>query len=165
MIRTTQFRCLLLWLTVVVVVVFTAAEAVGEDPTFEGLIGVRVKVDVDPSLSEEGLSAKQIQSDVESRLQRDNVPVLSEEQWRQVEHHPLLYLQIQGERVQENWKFYTFSIHIYLLQDVTLVRESGTIRHQAATWFTGIAGHGYFGDIQTRVNELVDRFTAKFPTG
>jgi len=158
-IRNFTFRWLsLLWVTALL----TPHAAAAENTAFQGLTGVRVKVEIDVALQEDGLGAKQIQSDVEHRLQQEKIPVLSEEQWQTVDHHPMLSLAIHGARVQENWKFYTFAVNVYLIQDVILVREAGTIRHQAATWFTGIAGHGYFGDIQTRVNELVDLFAAKF---
>lgn len=159
MVRNHRFGILAL---VLVTIALTASGANGQAETFAGLAGVRVKVEIDPSLREDGLSANQIQSEVESRLQRENIAVLSEKQWQAVDHHPLLQIRIHGARVQENWKFYTFAIHIYLLQDVMLVRQAETIRHQAATWFTGVAGHGYLGDIQTRVNELVDLFSTKF---
>jgi hypothetical protein len=158
-IQNTKFGLSSLFLVMVVLTANTIAAA---DPSFQGLVGIRVKVEVDPALRDDGLSAQQLQSDVENRLQREKITVLSEKQWQTVDHHPLLHIQIHGARVQENWKFYTFGINLYLLQDVTIVREAGTIRHQAATWFTGIAGHGYFGDIQTRVNELVDLFADQF---
>ena len=157
--RNIQFGLMAL---VLLATILTAYGAGAQTTTFEGLAGIRVEVQVDPSLTEEGLNAKQILADVESRLQREKIQVLSEEQWRTVDHHPLLRIRIDGARVQENWNFYTFAINIYLMQDVLLVRESETIRHQAATWFTSLAGCGYFGDIQTRVNELVDRFSTKF---
>jgi hypothetical protein len=147
---------------VLLAIISTSYGAGAQTTTLEGLAGIRVEVQVDPSLTEEGLNAKLILADAESRLQREKIQVLSEEQWRTVDHHPLLLIRIDGARVQENWNFYTFAINIYLLQDVLLIRESESIRHQAATWFTSIAGCGYFGDIQTRVNELVDRFSTKF---
>jgi len=159
LVRNSEFRWLLL---VLMAAVFTHEVAAAKNVTFQGLSGVRIKVEVDPSLREDGFSAEKVTSHVQARLQEKKIPVLSEEQWQTVDHHPLLYLEIHGSQVQENWKFYTFAVNVFLLQDVTLVREAGTIRHQAATWFTGLAGHGYFGDIQTRINELVERFTTLY---
>ena len=64
-IRYFTFRWLsLLWVTALL----TPHAAAAENTAFQSLTGVRVKVEIDVALQEDGLGAKQIQSDVERRL-------------------------------------------------------------------------------------------------
>jgi hypothetical protein len=151
-------------------VLFTAAYWVHAHPAqakispLKGLAGVLIKIEADPQLVKDGLALNLIRTDIEIKLEEAAIDVLTDKAWRSSEGHPQLYVQVKGAKVQENWKFYTFTVNLYLLQDVYLIRNDQTERFQAATWFNAAAGHGYFGDIRTRIKELVEAFAVEFNT-
>ncbi len=134
----------------------------GTDTSLRGLEGVLISVDIDELLIKEGLSKRQIIFDVELTLQQAGIKVLTDTQWRKTESHPRLFVQITGNKVQENWPFFTFAINLQLQQDVYISRSGQTELHQAATWFNMKSGHGYRADIQLQVKEMVGIFAADF---
>ena len=138
--------------------------ASGSDDSLRGLEGVLISVDIDELLIKEGLSKRQIIFDIELILQQAGIKVLTDRQWRKTESHPRLFVQITGNKVQENWPFFTFAINLQLQQDVYISRNGQTGLHQAATWFNMKSGHGYRPDIQLQVKEMVGTFANDFAT-
>ena len=140
------------------IVLIMASHASAYNPTLSGLSGVWVKVQISPSLVKGGLAINQIRADIESQLQENGIRVLSENESSSMVGRPKLHLQVNGTKVQENWKFFTFSANLYLIQDVYLVRIGATKSYVAPTWYRNIAAHGYLGDIQTRIKAVVNAF-------
>lgn len=122
-----------------------------KDSALNGLPGVWVKVEITPALVKGGLAIRQVRSDIESQLQEAGVRILTEKESRSTAGQPKLLLQVKGTKVQENWKFYTFAINLYLIQEVYLARSEKAQSVQASTWFNNIAAHDYLGGIQTRI--------------
>jgi len=137
---------------------FIAVPASGTDSALDGLAGVWVKVEITPTLVKGGLARRQVKSDIESQLQEAGVRLLTEKESRSTVGQPKLLLQVKGTEVQENWKFYTFAVNLYLIQNVYLAPTEKTESYPASIWFKNIAAHGYLGDIQTRIKAVVNSF-------
>lgn len=148
--------CIFLWL------VATALPAWCQEASLRGLAGVRIEVAVNPVLIKDGLAMNQVKADVEATLQEAGIRILADRDWRDTPGRPKLLVQVSGNKVQENWKFYTFAVNLYLLQDVFLVRDAQSEKYTASTWFDGIAANGYLGDVRTRVKEMAGLFAAAF---
>ena len=137
---------------------------VANKDSLRNLNGVRVEVDIDALLANDGLNANQIRTDVAAELKRAGIRILSESEWRSISGRPLLLIQVPGKKIQENWKFYTYAINLQLLQDVQLVRDLQIEPLSASTWFHQLAGHGYIDDIRVRIIEVIEIFTNAFRT-
>lgn len=138
------------------------AAAAAPEGTLRGLSGVMVKIDIDDQLVRDGMSISLVRADIESRLEEAGIKVLREKDWLEAERHPQLYVVVNGSKVQDNWKFYTFAVNVHLMQDVYIMRGNQTELHPAATWFRSLSGHGYFGDIRIQIKEMIDSFTTAF---
>jgi hypothetical protein len=134
------------------------AASTGQDYSLRGIDGVMVIVEILPSLKTDGLTRNQIYSDVETQLQKAGISVLLEKQWQTIEGRPYLHIEIIGTKIQDNWKFYTYSINVQLLQDVYLARKTASGALQASTWSSNHTGHGYLDDIRIWVKELINVF-------
>jgi hypothetical protein len=132
--------------------------------SLRGLSGVRVKVDLSEEVTRDGLTLSQVTADVELSLQQAGVPLLSQEKWRSSPGRPFLQVWVESAKIQDNWKFYTYSIQLHLVQDVSLIRMNPLDRFSAVTWYRSLTGHGYLGDIRVRVKEAVEAFAAAYST-
>ena len=130
--------------------------------SLRGLSGVMIKVDLAEEVKKDGLTQSQVTADAELALQQGNIPVLSHEKWQHTIGRPYLYVRIESAKIQDNWKFYTYSIQLHLFQDVTLSRNNQPDRLSASTWNSSIIGHGYLGDIRVHVKEAIDRFASDY---
>jgi hypothetical protein len=139
-----------------------SAAAAGPEVTLRGLSGVMVKIDIDGPLVQDGMSISLVRADIESILEAAGIKVFREKDWLESERHPQLYVLVNGSKVQDNWKFYTFAVNVHLMQDVYIMRNNQTELHPATTWFKSLAGHGYFGDIRMQIKEMIDSFTTAF---
>jgi hypothetical protein len=147
---------------VVLSVGLSCAAASGQDASLQGLTGVLIRVELNEPLISDGLSKNQIKSDVDAQLRNAGIQVFTEKQWRSAEGHPQLYVEVNGSKVEDNWKFYTFAVNIHLMQDVYIVRNNQTFLHQASTWFKGATGFGYIIDIRSHVKAMVEDFSSVF---
>ena len=137
----------------------TVALAVrGQEESLRGLNGLMVEIDILTDLLADGLAKKQIQSDVATQLKNADIKLYSQKELIGIAGRPYLYIEISGKRIQDNWKFYTYSITVHLYQEAYLAREPQSIAFQAATWYRGYTGHGYLDDIRVRVKEIVSIF-------
>ena len=130
----------------------------GQEESLRGLKGLMVEVEIISELLADGLVRKQIQSDVVTQIKNADIKVYSQKQLQAIAGRPYLFIQISGKKIQDNWKFYTYSITVHLYQEAYLAREPQSIALQAATWFRGYTGHGYLDDIRVRVKEIVSIF-------
>ena len=136
--------------------------AFARDAALRDLYGVMINVEIDEVLVSEGLSKRQIITDIEMILQETGVKVFSDKEWRKTENHSRLFVQIIGNKVQENWEFFTFAVNVQLQQDVYIRRKGQTELIQASTWSDMKSGHGYRDDIRLHVKELVTIFAADY---
>jgi hypothetical protein len=160
--RRTNYFLVIRIVGVVLLLVLSCATASGQDASMKGLTGVWIRVELNETLLSDGLSKIQIKSDVDSQLRSAGIQVFTEKQWRSAEGHPQLYVEINGSKVEDNWKFYTFAVNIHLMQDVYIVRNNQTVLHQASTWFNGTTGLGYIIDIRSHVKTMVEYFSSVF---
>ena len=133
-----------------------------QDMALRGLPGVLIRVELNKTLLDDGMQRRPLYLDVEERLRRADIKVYTEKQWRDAVGHPQLYIEVNASKVQDNWQFYTFSVNVHLMQDVYIVRDNQTALHQASIWFRASAGHGYFGDIRTRIAGMVEMFSTAY---
>ena len=117
-----------------------------------------VEVEIIRDLLADGLVKKQIQSDVTTQLKNADIRVYSQKELNAIAGRPYLFIDIAGRKIQDNWKFYTYSITVHLYQETYLAREPQSIAFQAATWVKSYTGHGYLDDIRIRVKEIVSIF-------
>lgn len=130
----------------------------GQEESLRGLNGVMVEVEILTELMQDGLAKNQIQSDVMSQLQDAGIKVYSPKELKNIPGQPFIFIKITGAKIQDNWKFYTYSINVYLLQDAYLARDTQSDTYLVSTWFRGLTGHGYLDDIRVRVKEIISIF-------
>ena len=162
-------QCLLVYFCLLGLLLFKAENAPAQTDSaarsLKGLTGVMIRVDISDQLKKDGLIIGQVVDDIEMALEEVGLEVLSSKKWHRTEGRPYLRVQIDSTKIQDNWKFYTYSIHIHLIQDVYLARAEQTDAVTAATWFKAVSGHGYLGDIRIRVKEVVGQFTQDYQSG
>jgi hypothetical protein len=122
-----------------------------------GLEGVQVVVE-GPGLEAErlGLSKNQIKTDVERRLQKAGVRVLTNQQEVETPGRPQLCVKI-GASINKMGIF-AYSINVDLIEIVTLFTGETAF---ATVWEKGEAGSvglNNINQIQSRISSLVDRF-------
>src|ERR1700752_1961186 len=98
------------------------------------LPGVRVQVtDLNPDAQRGGLVKGEIQTDVESRLRKAGIRVLTEEEWRNMPRAPLLYIRVDA--LQGSERACAFYANVNLYQRVSIEQTPNT-NLLAATWST-----------------------------
>jgi hypothetical protein len=130
----------------------------GQEQSLRGLEGLMVEVDIIRDLLTDGLVKKQIQTDVTTQLKDADIRVYTPKELNAIAGRPYLLIEIAGKKIQDNWKFYTYTINVHLYQDTYLAREPQSIAFQAATWIKSYTGHGYLDDIRVHVKEIVSIF-------
>jgi hypothetical protein len=132
-----------------------------QNATLRGLSGVRVLIaPLDPKLERAGLTAHQLQTDVEHRLQQAEVRVLSEEERRGVRGTPTLSVKVDGLLAynSQGLAAYTMSVEVY--QEARL--EANGASALAMTWRVGsitlVGSADLPTGIRNAVRALVDQF-------
>lgn len=132
-----------------------------QNATLRGLSGVRVLIaPLDPKLERAGLTAHQLQTDVEHRLQQAEVRVLTEEERRGVRGTPTLSVKVDGLLAynSQGLAAYTMSVEVY--QEARL--EANGASALAMTWRVGsitlVGSANLPTGIRNAVRALVDQF-------
>ena len=113
--------------------------------SLRGLRGVFVLVaDLELEIKQEGLSVTQLQTDVELRIRKAGIQVLTKEQWHETAGEPYLYVNVHA-RVLDQGQF-PYNVMVQLKQDVILVRNP-SMQTPAVSWQMG--GLGVAGDMKT----------------
>ena len=149
-------------LSLVLTIPFFCPPLYAQDISLRGLPGVLIRMEFNKALQDDGMQKRPAYMEVEEKLRQAGIKVFTEKQWRDAAGHPQLYIEVNASKVQDNWRFYTFSVNVHLMQDVYIVRDNQTALHQASTWFRASAGHGYFGDIRTRIIDMVEVFSEAY---
>lgn len=148
---------------VVALVVFLSLSGVSHALTYEqkalvGLKGVYVLIeDIDPQAERLGITRSQIGTDVELRLRKAGVRVLTKEERLETQGMPYLYVRVSSV-VNQDIPLVAYNIHMALSEEVTLARglqTSGTIWHTSAT---GTLGKQKTGRIRELAGDRVDEF-------
>jgi hypothetical protein len=123
-----------------------------------GLKGVGVDVaKISPEAERLGLTAAQVKTDVELRLRKARVRVLTEKERLETPGNPFFHLVVTAGVSQDSASI-AFSIGVELVEWVTLARGFET---WGAIWRKGAAGRGginNIGDIRGAVGDKVDEF-------
>jgi len=129
--------------------------------TLKGLKGVGVLVEkLAPEAESAGLVRNQLQSDVESKLQKAGIKVLSKEESAKTPGEPYLYININLNTAKTESDIYPYSIDILLIQKVSLLRDP-KITTYATTWSTsgvGSIGKYILGQLPDNIKDIVDIF-------
>jgi hypothetical protein len=133
--------------------------------SLRGLTGVRVLVEqLRPEVEQQGLAVGVIQNDVELRLRKAGIQVLSESEMMRTAGMPYLYVNVNIKAGQPNWGF---SVDVELKQTVRLSRPPNVQLVGISTWSTGRAG-GYGPSsmvpraVRDDLADLVDQFANDF---
>jgi hypothetical protein len=135
-----------------------------ERATLKGLPGVRVFVeDIQPDAKADGLRREDIQTEVELVLRSSGIKVLTEEEHLKTIGMPYLYVLVGTNKIKMEGSYYSYSFHLDLTQQVTLVRSR--MRATATTWSTelvGIVGARDFNRLQQNAADLAKKFANDF---
>ena len=145
-----------------VFVIFSSPVSADKIESLRGLPGVLVKVEAFSTMEQDGLKKAKIKSSAESKLHKSGIKVLSGDSWYSISGRPYILIKINGSKIQDNWKFYTYSVNVYLFQDVYLARTQKSDVFQASTWHYEHSDHGYLDDIRTKIGEIIDLFINDF---
>jgi len=121
----------------------SSARAFAEMPerakeTLRGLPGVTVVIE--PLLAaaeQDGLTQRELQTEVERQLQAAGIRVLTQDEWRSTPGSPYLYVNVSA--LKKSYGLYAYSIEVCLNQLVTLLRNQ-EIKEFAETWETREVG-------------------------
>jgi hypothetical protein len=151
--------------TVVALLVFLLLPGVSHAAEYQkrealvGLKGMSVVVErIRPRDVHLGLTSAQIKTDVEVRLRKAGVKVLTEKEWLETSGKPFLYVNIDASKNPNNPSTVFFTIRVELTELVTIDRG---LRVGAAIWETGIKGVAGIQDIRKIrdcLGDLVDIF-------
>jgi hypothetical protein len=131
--------------------------------TLRGLKEIFLYVEpLDPQIEEMGLTGKQIQMDIESKLKLAGIKVQPGEEFSKSRGHPYLYVNVNISMLKTQITRYLFYIRIELNQEVALVRTP-EVRVSTVTWSTGGWGIDFSSDnIRQTVKSQVDKFINAF---
>lgn len=123
-----------------------------------GLKGVHVLVEeMDPQPERMGLSKAQIQTDVELRLRKGGVMVLTKEEMQETPGMPYLYLDVDTF-FNSDIHLVAFSIRVELHESVTLARGFKTVGAIWETHSIGDVGKDNIREIRNSIGDKVDKF-------
>lgn len=135
--------------------------------SLRGLPGVNVLIEPfqDGETESRGLTDRQLQTDVELRLRKAGIRVLTLQETKANSIHPTLYVNLNVIPVEAtSGQLYAFCLSVEVQQTVFLVTSppSYTI---ANTWNTGTAGTvgiEHLGSLRGKIGDLVDTFINDF---
>jgi len=135
-----------------------------ETASLRKLTGVRVVIEELDQDTKTILNDRQIQTDVELRLRRNGIRLLSREEWLNAPGNPYLYLQLNVIR-SESTGVFSFYYKLELNQTVLLERDP-QFSMLAITWLKtngGYAGSSVAAStIREAIGDTVDRFCNDF---
>jgi hypothetical protein len=133
--------------------------------SLKGLKGVEVLIEeLNPDLENLNLTMIQMQSEVEAKLRKAGVLVLSKEENEKIQplRKPYLYIKINSSKLSCRKESIAYNIGIALNQQVTLRGQADAKKcFFAPTWYTSIVGAAGPKNVQVildAVQDLTDKF-------
>jgi hypothetical protein len=130
--------------------------------TLRGLQGVWVIVDnLGLDVEQAGLTQNQIQTDVELRLRKAGIRILTRQETLSIPGRPWLYVGVETHESRGRPGLYPFVLSLELWQLVYLARDPN-VATQAPTWshksILGMTGASHLREVRDRVVVMVDVF-------
>jgi hypothetical protein len=151
-------RIIVVGLVVVLMLPGIAQALTGQQKALVGLKGVQVVVkQMQPGAELLGLSREQLKTDVEMRLWKAGVRVLTSKEAHETPGRPCLYVNVNTQ-VRRNLPLCTYLVSVTLNE---IVKLASGFQTAAGIWNTetiGSVGAQRMGQIQNVVSEAVDRF-------
>jgi hypothetical protein len=146
-----------------------------EKESLRGLSGVNVFLNVtedSPSLEKDGLTNTQIRTDVEIRLRKAGVRVLTIEEVRQLPRRPVLSVTLLASKSEALTKLlgenvYAFTIQIDFKQTATLYHSTNNQIFLVTTWSDSAVGMTTKRNVRTireGIGDYVDKFINDYLT-
>jgi hypothetical protein len=137
---------------------FFAQDDESSRQTLRGLQGVYVVIEsVNPKIKGDGLTADGLRADMQLKLQRAGIEVLSEAENQTTPGRPYMYVNVNILKYRY-FPAYIYNIRVEVVQDVYLVRLVD-VRTGGVTWSINTAGIApQLRDIRTSIEKLVDYF-------
>lgn len=133
--------------------------------TLRGLPGVSVLVErMDPDAERDGVTQSHLQANVERRLRKAGIPVLTNQEQYATPGAPYLYVNVSTLKSTELAGLYAYAIQVSLAQTVILERDPSTIT-TATTWnvgSVGMVGGARLRGIRDSLGDHVDHFINDF---
>ena len=127
--------------------------------TLKGLKGVGVLVeDIHGDAIKAGLTCKQLQIDVELKLRKAGIKVLTRVEQKNSPGYPWLYVKTNIMRIYRSYVYQitvTFRQHVFLRREMTTMTDTGT-------WETGALGYCGRGSAKKQIRESVGDFVDEF---
>lgn len=135
--------------------------------TLKGLRGVCVLVEnIQPNIQKYaqkyGLSAPQIQKEIEQRLRAAGIRVVSGNDWLNMPGRPALYVNINTHETEKYW--YAYDIKLELRQ-IVFLEANPKVRTLTGTWYINMTGMANIGNLHVIKNDtmvLVERFVGAY---
>lgn len=161
------------WLPIVLLLALSSlgfAQDTRDTDGLRGLAGVAVRVtELPQEVERDGLLKAQLQTDVELRLRKAGIRVLTEDQWFIEPGQPTLRVGVYLYKVSDpkTINAYTKSVEVVLRQNVVLSRKPSTIVRGAITWEStltvGVSNSTVLQkDIRDQVADRIDEFINAF---
>jgi hypothetical protein len=169
--RASRLRPVWLWTVLAIMMMVRASVAADASQrwqeraraSLQGLPGVYVLVEsIDSEAERDGLTMAQVQTDVELRLRKAGIQVLTKEGWQATPGTPYLYVNISLLKDSLSPRYF-FEIRVQLLQDAYLVRELSS--WSTVTWERRVMGRvsiASLRSIRDHVRDMVDAFVNDF---
>jgi hypothetical protein len=131
------------------------------DATLHGLNGVGVVIDnINPEIQHDGLDPNQIRTDVETRLRKAGIQVLTGSEYRKESDLPYLGVNVSAVKSQK-LGLYAYHIAIEVYQLMTLNRDRNIVSF-SNTWSTGSTGMvdtaNFSKNVKEKIGGALDRF-------
>jgi hypothetical protein len=136
--RDTQWMVLLIGLLLLASASAQGADSARERETLRGLTGVRVlAAPLKPEIERHGLTKRQLQTEVERRLHKAGICVLTEPEQGGTPGWPSLAITVTTASHAQLPTVYALSMLVAVHQNTLLERDLSVAAYQAATWSVG----------------------------
>lgn len=137
---------------------FFAQDDESSRQTLRGLQGVHVVIEsVNPKIKGDRLTADRLRADMEQKLEKAGIEVLSETENQMTPGRPYMYVNVNILKYKY-FPAYIYNIRVEVVQDVYLVRLVD-VKTGGVTWSINTAGIApQLRDIRTSIENLLDYF-------
>ncbi|MFN7947020.1 MAG: hypothetical protein U0Z53_16840 [Blastocatellia bacterium] len=160
------FVAAVLCLTIVLALPVAAQQTDDQKKALKGLKNVFVLVEgLSPDAEQDGLTAAILKTDVELRLRKAGIRVLSLDGWAKTPGVPILYVNVALQKNKAG--FYACALNLFLIEKVLLERDlmqrDTTVNdlHFAVTWRDGAVAtkaESRLRTVREDLSDLVDSF-------